>query len=185
MSEQHTSVNTQCDTCFVGQYGDLCCMKCNAKSVQHITLDTLPTAQLRPRHGTIRLKNGNVLHTTYKSDSQKAHESTLEAFLKPYAPKSPINAPVVLFFVAHMQTPMTTPKKRLEAMLGGKICHTKKPDLDNIAKQLKDAMTRLRFWQDDKQVVGLLCFKQFSQKSRWEIELITLDAESYDAGKRR
>ncbi|MFR1532849.1 MAG: RusA family crossover junction endodeoxyribonuclease [Bilophila wadsworthia] len=38
------------------------------------------------------------------------------------------------------------PEKQREAMLRGEIAHTKKPDLDNMAKQLKDAMTRAGFW---------------------------------------
>lgn len=47
--------------------------------------------------------------------------------------------------------------------------HTKKPDLDNLTKQLKDAMTRLQFWHDDRQVVRLACEKRYGETGRWEV----------------
>lgn len=46
---------------------------------------------------------------------------------------------------------------------------TKKPDLDNLAKQLKDAMTRLNFWHDDAQVVCLRCEKIYAESGRWDV----------------
>ena len=47
--------------------------------------------------------------------------------------------------------------------------HTKKPDLDNLTKQLKDAMTRLQFWSDDRQVVRIACEKRYGEQGRWEV----------------
>lgn len=54
-------------------------------------------------------------------------------------------------------------------MLEGRIGHVVKPDLDNLAKQLKDAMTRMRFWEDDRQIVRLVCEKRYSETPCWEI----------------
>ena len=42
-------------------------------------------------------------------------------------------------------------------------------DVDNLAKQLLDAMTRLRFWDDDRQIVELTCRKRYAEEPRWEI----------------
>lgn len=56
-------------------------------------------------------------------------------------------------------------------MLSGRIGHTVKPDLDNLCKQLKDAMTRLRFWQDDRQVVRLVCEKVYGLDPCWKISV--------------
>jgi len=41
--------------------------------------------------------------------------------------------------------------------------------LDNLTKQLKDAMTRLQFWHDDRQVVRLACEKRYGETGRWEV----------------
>ena len=54
-------------------------------------------------------------------------------------------------------------------MLRGEIGHTKKPDLDNMAKQLKDAMSRTGVWGDDRQVVSLRCSKCYAAVPHWEV----------------
>ena len=54
-------------------------------------------------------------------------------------------------------------------MLNGEDMPTKKPDLDNLAKQLKDAMTRMQFWHDDAQICALRCDKIYSELGGWEI----------------
>lgn len=47
--------------------------------------------------------------------------------------------------------------------------HTKKPDLDNLEKQLLDCMTRMRFWEDDRQVYMVAKKKIYSPSPRWEV----------------
>jgi Holliday junction resolvase RusA-like endonuclease len=48
-----------------------------------------------------------------------------------------------------------------------------KPDLDNLLKQIKDCLTQMQFWTDDKLVVGYLpgVGKYYSDRPRWEIEI--------------
>ena len=75
-------------------------------------------------------------------------------------------------------------RKEHAAMLRGGICHTVKPDLDNLAKQLKDAMTRLRFWHDDKQVVRLVCEKRYGERPAWQV-LLRRVGEARQAAKTR
>ncbi|MDI9559696.1 MAG: RusA family crossover junction endodeoxyribonuclease, partial [Pseudomonadota bacterium] len=48
--------------------------------------------------------------------------------------------------------PKTLPKKVVD--------HTKKPDLDNLLKALKDAMTGI-VWHDDAQIVSLSARKDY------------------------
>ena len=56
-------------------------------------------------------------------------------------------------------------------MQAGEIGHTVKPDVDNLSKQLLDAMTRLRFWEDDRQVVELVARKWYDENPRWVVEV--------------
>lgn len=97
----------------------------------------------------------------------------LDALLLACAPQKPLEGPLVLEFIAGMPIPASTPKKQREAMLRGKIAHTKKPDLDNMAKQLKDAMSRAGFWGDDRQVVSLRCSKCYAAVPHWEVAVYT------------
>ena len=71
-------------------------------------------------------------------------------------------------FVAVFPPPKSASKKVRTAMLRGEP-HTKKPDLDNLAKQIKDAMTRLQFWHDDRQVMRIVCEKRYGEVGRWEV----------------
>lgn len=130
-------------------------------------LNCIPTAQARARHG--RTKSG--LHMTFKSANQKANERTLEALLAPYAPKAPLQGPLVLEFVAALPVGKSDSKKLREAKLTGLVAPEKKPDLDNILKNLMDCMTRLQFWTDDVQVVCLRCEKIYAEQGYWDVAL--------------
>lgn len=63
-------------------------------------------------------------------------------------------------------------KKRLSA-LSGDIRPTSKPDLDNVAKGILDAMNDIVF-KDDKQVVVLSLSKRYSEHSRASVEVVAL-----------
>lgn len=130
-------------------------------------LECTPTAQQRPRHA--RTKTG--LDMTYKSSAQKANERTLEAMLLPYRPKMALEGGLELIFKAVMPLPSSMSKKTKIRAITGQIGHTVKPDLDNLAKQLKDAMTRMRFWRDDKQVIRLFGEKVYGENPHWEVSV--------------
>lgn len=130
-------------------------------------LNCIPTARARARHMTT--KSG--LSVSYKSANQKANERTLEALLAPYAPKAPLQGPLVLEFVAALPVGKSDSKKLREAKLTGLVAPEKKPDLDNILKNLMDCMTRLQFWTDDVQVVCLRCEKIYAEQGYWDVAL--------------
>lgn len=88
-------------------------------------LNCIPTAQARARHMTT--KSG--LSVSYKSANQKANERTLEAMLAPYAPKAPLQGPLVLEFVAALPVGKSDSKKLREAKLTGLVAPEKKPDI--------------------------------------------------------
>lgn len=136
-------------------------------------LNCIPTAQARARHG--RTKSG--LHMTFKSANQKANERTLEALLAPYAPKTPLAGPLVLEFVAALPVGKSDSRTLREAKLTGLVAPEKKPDIDNLTKQIMDCMTRLQFWADDVQVVCLRCEKIYAEQGYWDVAL-------YEAVKR-
>ena len=128
------------------------------------TLPIIPTAQARAKV-TVR---GNFA-TAYKTGRQKDNERTLEACLLQHKINKPMTGPLVLEFVACMPVSRSDSKKTAQAKLCGAILPDKKPDLDNLAKQLKDAMTRLQFWHDDSQIVCLRCKKVYGESGSWSV----------------
>lgn len=139
-----------------------------------ITIPIVPTAQRRAR-ATVRGRHAAV----YKDSKQLANEQTIEAFLMRYVPPRPFEGPVLLGVKAFMPIPQSRPKKWKTAALQGAIRPTTKPDLDNLIKQIKDTMTHMRFWTDDKLIVGFLpgTGKYYSDTPRWEVVLIAHAAD--------
>ena len=133
-----------------------------------MVLDCVPTAQERPRF----MHSPAGFAMAYKSRRQKRHEAELEAQLARYRPEKPFKGPLSLRFLAVFSVPKTRSRKQREAMLRGDICRTSKPDLDNLAKNLKDAMTRQGFWHDDSQIVALLGFKLYTPgRGQWDVSV--------------
>ena len=130
-------------------------------------LGVIPTAQARVRHGISR--GGFV--TAFKAGSQIRNEQTLEAVLLPYKPDTPVRVAVSVSFTAVLPLPQSVSKKRKQAMLEGAELPVKKPDIDNLAKQLLDAMTRLQFWEDDKQIAELHCKKIYGEVGQWIVRI--------------
>lgn len=130
-------------------------------------LNCIPTAQARARHMTT--KSG--LSVSYKSANQKANERTLESLLAPHAPKAPLAGPLVLEFVAALPVGKSDSRTLREAKLTGLVAPEKKPDIDNLTKQIMDCMTRLQFWADDVQVVCLRCEKIYAEQGYWDVAL--------------
>lgn len=139
----------------------------------HFLLPCVPTAQERVRHA---VRHG--FSVAYKSARQKKAEAELDGLLARHSPKRPLDGPLRLEFVAAMPIPASTPKYEREAIVRGKIAHIKKPDLDNLAKQLKDALSRTGFWHDDRQVVSLHCAKVYGDMPHWDVTVQTLGGEA-------
>ena len=59
----------------------------------------------------------------------------------------------------------------------GQVPHIKKPDLDNLLKNIMDCMTKLQFWRDDSLVFETHAVKRYEDNlgSRWEVELEPID----------
>jgi Holliday junction resolvase RusA-like endonuclease len=85
-----------------------------------------------------------------------------------------MDGPLVLGVKAFLPVPKSKPKKFRAAALAGSIRPTVKPDLDNLLKNIKDCMTSMNFWNDDRQVVQYLpgTGKYYGLSPRWEIELL-------------
>ena len=130
------------------------------------TLPIIPTPQARPKVA-VRGRFANA----YKTEAQKANERTLEAWLKDYAPDKPLTGPLILEFIAALPVPNFVSKKRRAAMLAGQEYPVKRPDLSNLEKQIEDAMTRLKFWQDDSQVVCAHTAKIYAETGFWYVAI--------------
>ena len=72
--------------------------------------------------------------------------------------------------IAYLKIPKSTSKAKVEEMLENKISPTKKPDVDNIAKSILDAMNNFVF-KDDNQVSKINVEKRFALEEKAVIEV--------------
>ncbi len=73
--------------------------------------------------------------------------------------------------IAYMKIPKNTGKKKTEEMLNNIISPTKKPDVDNIAKSILDAMNKFVF-EDDNQVSKVLVEKKYSEVEKAYVKIV-------------
>lgn len=134
-----------------------------------IIVPIIPKGQMRARHAVI-----NGFSRTYKDPRQAKEEEALMSLLGRFQPAEPMEGPLLLGVKAFLPIPASKPKAWKVAALVGAIRPTTKPDLDNLLKHVKDCLSMLGFWGDDRQVVGYLPHtgKWYSDRPRWEIEIV-------------
>lgn len=130
----------------------------------------IPKAQKRSRSRAIKTKSGNWTAMNYKDKGQELEEDKLIAMLLDYKLESPWEGPVALNVIAYLPMPKSKSKKWQYAAVSREILPTKKPDLDNLLKHLKDCMKGI-FYQDDKQIVAIQAFKYYGGLPGWDIQI--------------
>lgn len=103
-------------------------------------------------------KNGKRPHNTietikYEAWVRKNYKEQCGKFFK---------GPIKVFIVAYFKIPKSYTKKQREAIKIGELYPTKKPDSDNIAKIILDALNSIAY-KDDTQVVDLVIVKRYTE----------------------
>jgi len=101
----------------------------------------------------------------YPSEAWAAAESKLRAHLEPHRPVKKMTGPVVL------DVTWCFPKGE---HVDGEP-YVEKPDTDNLQKGLKDVMTELGWWVDDKQVWAEAVAKIYSRVPGIRIDIEELE----------
>jgi Holliday junction resolvase RusA-like endonuclease len=90
--------------------------------------------------------------------------------------EKPLTGPVELILRAFLPVPESWAKSKKAKALAGIITPTVKPDADNLAKSVCDALNGVA-WIDDKQVIKLHVIKAYGVP-RVEVEIWDLNGES-------
>lgn len=118
----------------------------------------------RPR---VNMNTGMV----YTPNKTKDYEYLVQQSFKLKYPRfQEITGRVGIEIIAYIKIPKSTPKKDIEKMLEGEISPTKKPDIDNIAKSLLDAMNNFVF-HDDNAVSKITVEKKYSLEDKTYIKV--------------
>lgn len=128
-----------------------------------LTIPGEPVAKARPR-----VTRSGIAYTPAKT---KNYETLVqELFIINYPKQALLDGQLEVKLDAYFTIPKSTSQKRKLLMAKGEIRPTKRPDLDNVAKSVLDALNSLAYG-DDSQIVSLNVNKYYSDKPRVEVEI--------------
>ena len=110
-------------------------------------------------------------------DPSKQYKDTLRWQIMPHAPQEPLQGPVSVHITFYMPIPKETSNFRRQRMLNGLIHHVVRPDIDNLAYIVINAMKEL-IYDDDKQVVDLILSKRYGEVPKTVIKVCQIDVAS-------
>lgn len=112
-----------------------------------IRVDGIPKPQPRPR-AVIRGNRAGV----YDPGTAESWRSSVREAALPMRPGTPISGPVQIkmrFRLPRPQSHYRTGKRYKDLKPSAPIPHTKKPDIDNLAKAVMDSLSDIGMWRDD------------------------------------
>lgn len=106
---------------------------------------------------------------TYTPPKTKAYEKLVQTIYKTQCGAAHFGErPLTVSIRAYYGIPKSAAKRQRERMLTDKTWPTKKPDADNIAKSVLDALNGIAY-RDDAQVICLDVVKHWDEKPRVEV----------------
>lgn len=115
------------------------------------TIDGAPTGKARPRV---------TRFGTYNTDQTVLYENLVQISYKQQCKGEYSEDPLKITIAAFYDIPKSMTKKNRTLIADGKLYPTKKPDIDNIAKIILDALNGIAY-KDDTQVIELTVMKRY------------------------
>jgi Holliday junction resolvase RusA-like endonuclease len=125
------------------------------------------------RAGVGRTKTGKAYVWSYRPDNVKDYQTTVGwCARQAMVGRLPLQGPLECRIRIFAPIPQSWSKKKKAAALAGEL-RPGRPDWDNLAKAIGDALTHIVFG-DDKQVAEATISKRYDLKPRLEIEVAPL-----------
>ena len=132
------------------------------------TINTIP----KPQRQTRFYSRGGHLHGY---DPSKKDLQFIQWQLKPYAPAIPFTGPIIADYTFYMPIPRSASKVKARQMSAHIIKHIIRPDLDNLAYLVTNAMKGI-IYRDDSQIVEKHERKMYGVEPRIVIKIFELNA---------
>ena len=123
----------------------------------------VPTPQKQTRFSC----RGGIPHAY---DPSKKEKERIQWQVKPLAPKNALQGPLELTIWFFLPIPKATPSKRKLAMSNRVILPNIKPDIDNLAYIVTNALKNL-VYEDDKQICHMRLYKLYGAEPKTVIRI--------------
>lgn len=104
----------------------------------------------------------------------KKEAEQLQWQIRPYAPEKPLTCAVEMHLTFYLPIPKSTSKIRRIQMLNGVILPKTKPDFDNLAYLVTNALKQI-VYEDDGLVTDCIIRKRYCDRPRTVIKIIPID----------
>lgn len=132
----------------------------------NITVPGKPMGKQRPK----ATSKGRFTKVYTPKETISYENLVIAMFQQTYPNAKPLEGEVRGFIRAFYPIPLSTSKKRKQAMLEGVIRPQVKPDLDNIEKIIYDALNGIAY-TDDSHITEMTISKHYSNNPRVEIKI--------------
>lgn len=140
----------------------------------YFTVPGPPKGKARAR--TVHRRNGGVF--SYTPESTVLYENLVKTSYyqsESSRVKFMDGEPLAAYITACFGIPKSTSRKKRQEMLSGAVLPTKKPDIDNIAKCILDALNGIAY-HDDTQVAALCAEKIYAECPEVRVKICTVQA---------
>ena len=107
-------------------------------------------------------------------DPSKKHRTQIQWQTRPHAPKEPLQGPVSVDLWFYFSVPKSTSGIKRRQMLNHVIHHIKKPDGDNCAYLVTNALKGI-FYRDDSQIIDLTIHKRYAEVPKTVVRIIAIE----------
>lgn len=122
-----------------------------------------PRAKGRPRFRIVKAGRKQFVQT-YTDPATRKYEASVKAVVAELmAGASPLHGPLSVSLRFRMPIPKSETKATRAGMAAGEVAHISKPDSDNLAKAILDAMNGVAFGSDS-QITRLFVTKVYADK---------------------
>ncbi len=112
-----------------------------------------------------------LLPTKISANPSKQYKQAIQWQIRPYAPKESLKTPLIVDIMFYLPIPKGTSKLLTRQMISGIVFPSKRPDLDNLAYIVTNAMKEL-VYEDDSQIVDLILKKRYAEVPKTVIKVI-------------
>ena len=107
-------------------------------------------------------------------DPSAKDKAAIQWQARPFAPPQPFSDPAILDLTFYLPIPKSAPAMRKRQMANHVIHHIKRPDVDNLAYLVTNALKGI-FYADDSQIVDLVMRKRYGEIPRTVVRITPIE----------